>query len=451
MQIRLSSPFLPYVFRLVDAATVLLSGWLAVLIRTVIDGPMMVNDWSSYKVVVGFAALIYVASWGGLYRSWRGASFFSILKGVYLRWITVSGLILLGVFLFKSADDISRLWFLIWSLLGLVFLFLQRVLVYFALRFLRSVGYNHRHVVVVGSGRVAIQLLERAKKSAWSGYEISQHIPLLDLTVLESLEKANVDEIWLALPLADEQLIKSALHSLRHSAASVRFVPDVFALDLVNHGYSDVLGMPMIDMTVSKLNGWHAFQKRVMDLCVAVSALLVFSPVMLVLAVLIKLESPGPILFKQRRHGVAGKVIEIYKFRSMCIHQDAVVIKQATINDSRITKIGQFIRKTSLDELPQFFNVLKGDMSVVGPRPHAYSHNEYYKELIDSYMKRHLMKPGITGWAQVNGCRGETDTVEKMERRIDFDLFYIENWSLWLDVQIIFMTLYKGFVNKNAY
>lgn len=442
---------MPYLFRLVDAATVCLSGWLAIQVRTVVEGPMMVNDWSSYGIIVGAAAFVYVISWGDLYRSWRGASIWLMLRGIGLRWATVSGLILLGLFIFKSADEISRLWFLIWTFMGLMLLFIERILVYQFLRFLRRIGYNYRRVVVVGSGEVAIQLLERIKNSAWSGYEIAQHIQTVDTLALESLEKASVDEIWLALPLADEELIKTTLRSLRHSAASVRFVPDLFALDLVNHGYSDVLGMPMIDMTVSRLNGWHSFQKRAMDIFISVVALLIFSPAMLALAILIKMDSPGPIFFKQKRHGVSGKIIEVYKFRSMRLHQDDAVIKQATIADPRVTPIGSFMRRTSLDEIPQFFNVLIGDMSVVGPRPHAYSHNEYYKDLIESYMKRHLMKPGITGWAQVNGCRGETDTVEKMEKRIELDLFYIENWSILIDFKIICMTFYKGFLDRNAY
>lgn len=442
---------MPYLFRLADATTVFLSGWLAIVVRMAVDRPMMVDGWSNYMAVIAIAAFIYVLTWGDLYRSWRGASLFSMLKGVYLRWATVSGLILLGLFIFKRGDEISRLWFLIWGFLGLVLLFLERVAIYQLLRFLRRIGYNHRHVVVVGSGKIALQLLERIEDSAWSGYEVVQHIPHVDFKGLEQLERLTVDEVWLALPLADEQLIKATLHSLRHSAASVRFVPDMITFDLVNHGYSDVLGMPMIDMKASRLNGWHALQKRTLDLCVAVVALLIFSPVMLVLAVLIKLGSAGPVLFKQKRHGVSGKTIEIYKFRSMRLHQDATLVKQATIDDPRITPVGRFMRKTSLDELPQFFNVLAGDMSVVGPRPHAYSHNEYYKELIDSYMKRHLMKPGITGWAQVNGFRGETDALEKMEKRVEYDLFYIENWSLWLDIRIICMTFYKGFFNKNAY
>jgi putative colanic acid biosynthesis UDP-glucose lipid carrier transferase len=181
------------------------------------------------------------------------------------------------------------------------------------------------------------------------------------------------------------------------------------------------------------------------------TALILLAPLFLVLAVLIKLSSPGPVFFKQPRHGLNGRPFNVYKFRSMKLHKEEGVVTQATKGDPRVTRIGEFIRRTSLDELPQFFNVLLGDMSVVGPRPHALQHNEMYKDLLDVYMVRHRVKPGITGWAQVNGYRGETDTVEKMAKRVQFDLYYIRNWSLWMDVKIVIWTAFKGWTGKNAY
>lgn len=176
------------------------------------------------------------------------------------------------------------------------------------------------------------------------------------------------------------------------------------------------------------------------------------APVCVLIVVAIKVTSPGPVLFKQYRMGINGKRFKVYKFRSMKIHQeDGDVITQACKNDSRVTRVGAFLRRTSLDELPQFYNVLQGRMSIVGPRPHALSHNEYYKDLVESYMRRHKVKPGITGWAQVNGLRGETETLDKMRKRVEHDLWYIDNWSLGLDLRIIFLTIVKGFINKNAY
>lgn len=192
--------------------------------------------------------------------------------------------------------------------------------------------------------------------------------------------------------------------------------------------------------------------KRFEDIILASIILVLIAIPCLIIAILIKLTSPGPVLFKQLRHGAKKKEVMVYKFRSMTVHAEKKgQVTQATKNDARITPLGAFLRRTSLDELPQFINVLQGSMTIVGPRPHALAHNEYYKDLVESYMWRHKVKPGITGWAQVNGFRGETDTIEKMKARVEYDLWYIENWSLWLDLKIIFLTIFKGFINKNAY
>lgn len=223
-------------------------------------------------------------------------------------------------------------------------------------------------------------------------------------------------------------------------------------MQLLNHRVSEVAGLYAIDLSVSPISGVARLVKRLEDLLIGSLICLLISPVCLLIALAIKLTSPGPVLFKQYRTGVNGANFKVYKFRSMKVHQEASgSVTQATKGDTRITPIGNFLRKTSLDELPQFFNVIQGRMSIVGPRPHALAHNEYYKDLVESYMKRHKVKPGITGWAQVNGLRGETDTLDKMEKRVRYDLWYIDNWSLWLDLKIIFLTIFKGFINKNAY
>lgn len=447
MQIRLSSPVLPYIFRILDVATVCVAAYLAVFIKAKVDAPIVVDDWSNYFVVSGVGSLIYVGSWGELYRSWRGASLMSMLKGIYLRWALVSGLVLLGLFIFKSAEEISRLWFLIWILVGLGLLFLERGVVYLTLRFLRSIGYNHRHVVIVGSGKVALQLMERVRKATWSGYEIAQHIPHVDVDGLEQLEKANVDEIWLALPLADEQIIKIALHGLRHSAASIRFVPDLFALRLINHEAIEIVGMPMFNLSATPLTGFNQVVKWMEDKILSSIILLLISPIMLCLAIGVKLSSPGPVFYRQERVGLNNRSFMMLKFRSMPVDTEKNTVQWGGSASKTTYRFGQFIRKTSLDELPQFINVLKGDMSIVGPRPERPMFVDEFKESIPDYMKKHLVKAGITGWAQINGWRGDTD----LKERIEHDIYYIENWSLQLDLKIIAMTFYKGFVNKNAY
>lgn len=191
--------------------------------------------------------------------------------------------------------------------------------------------------------------------------------------------------------------------------------------------------------------------KRCEDVIIASIILMLIFPLLMIIALMVKLTSPGPVIFKQTRYGIDGKAIRVWKFRTMKVMENDSIVKQATKNDSRVTKVGSFLRKTSLDELPQFINVLSGQMSIVGPRPHAVAHNEQYRNLIEGYMLRHKVKPGITGWAQINGWRGETDTLDKMEKRIEFDLEYIREWSIWLDLKIILLTVFKGFVSKTAY
>ena len=254
------------------------------------------------------------------------------------------------------------------------------------------------------------------------------------------------------MPMEMGGTVKGLMYALRNETAEVRFFPRFSDSLLLNHRVSHVLGMYSVDLSVTPFNGPALLLKRLEDLLIGSVIAVLIAPVCLIIAVFIKVTSPGPVLFKQYRMGINGKRFKVYKFRSMKLHEEkGGAVTQATRNDSRITRVGAFLRYTSLDELPQFYNVLQGRMSIVGPRPHALSHNEYYKDLVESYMRRHKVKPGITGWAQVNGLRGETDTLEKMRKRVEYDLWYIDNWSFWLDLRIIFLTIVKGFINKNAY
>jgi putative colanic acid biosynthesis UDP-glucose lipid carrier transferase len=264
--------------------------------------------------------------------------------------------------------------------------------------------------------------------------------------------RLGIQEVWVCLPLKMGESVYDAMYTLRHSTVDIRYIPDFSDVRLLNHKSTEVAGIYALDLSCTPMNGINLFLKSLEDRLLGLLIFTLVAPLLLVIAIGVKLSSPGPVIFKQYRHGVDGQKFRIYKFRSMRLHQeDQQNIIQAKQNDSRITSFGRFIRKTSLDELPQFFNVIQGKMSIVGPRPHALSHNEYYKDLIESYMKRHKVKPGITGWAQVNGFRGETDSVDKMAKRVEYDLYYIENWSLMLDIKIILMTFIKGFFNKNAY
>jgi putative colanic acid biosynthesis UDP-glucose lipid carrier transferase len=272
------------------------------------------------------------------------------------------------------------------------------------------------------------------------------------LTLYLTENKQSIDEIWLAFPLSSEKRVKELLHILRHQMITIRFVMDMFGLEMRTHSMTQLLGFPSLNLNMTPMVGGSRLIKAIEDRVLSALILILISPLLLGIAIGVKCTSRGPIFFKQLRHGWDGRIITIYKFRTMFEHQEeAGRVSQAKLDDPRVTPFGRLLRKMSLDELPQFINVLQGRMSIVGPRPHAVSHNEFYKDSIKAYMQRHKVKPGITGWAQVNGWRGETDTLEKMEKRVEYDLYYIENWSLGLDIKIIFLTILKGLINKNAY
>ncbi|MFY8088508.1 MAG: undecaprenyl-phosphate glucose phosphotransferase, partial [Rubrivivax sp.] len=260
-----------------------------------------------------------------------------------------------------------------------------------------------------------------------------------------------IREVYITLPLGSQPRIVELLEELQGTTASIFFVPDVFGISIIQGRLQDLNGVPVVGMCETPFTGTNQLVKRLEDIVLSAIILLIIAPVLLVLAIGVKMSSPGPVIFRQRRNGLDGEEITVYKFRSMRAMDNGPVVKQATKDDPRITRFGAFIRRTSLDELPQFINVLQGRMSIVGPRPHAVAHNELYRKLIKAYMVRHKVKPGITGWAQVNGHRGETDTVEKMQARVEYDLEYLRNWSLWFDLQIIARTVKLVFFDRNAY
>jgi putative colanic acid biosynthesis UDP-glucose lipid carrier transferase len=251
--------------------------------------------------------------------------------------------------------------------------------------------------------------------------------------------------------MSSQPRIMALLDGLRDTTASIYFVPDIFVTDLIQGRLSTVAGLPVVAVCESPFTGLNGVIKRISDIMLSIFILILIAPIMFAIAIGIKLSSPGPVIFQQRRYGLDGKEIIVYKFRSMSVTEDGPDIPQAQKNDKRITPLGAFLRKSSLDELPQFINVLQGKMSVVGPRPHAVAHNEQYRKLIDGYMVRHKVKPGITGWAQVNGYRGETEVLDKMKKRIDYDLDYLRNWTLRLDLFIVLKTVQVLVKDRHAY
>ncbi len=269
--------------------------------------------------------------------------------------------------------------------------------------------------------------------------------------LIQLAKEDGIDEVYIALPMVARDRIRHYLDELSDSTVDTFLVPDLYTYNLSVSQLKEVGGVQTFSIFSSPFDGVGKFTKRVEDIIIGSMIALLISPVLLAVAIGVKLSSPGPVLFKQDRYGLGGKKIKVWKFRSMKVMENDAVVTQATKNDPRVTKFGAFIRRTSLDELPQFINVLQGSMSIVGPRPHAVAHNEQYRKLVDNYMIRHKIKPGITGWAQINGYRGETETVDKMDKRIRYDIQYMQNWSLWLDIKIIFLTVFKGFVSETAY
>ena len=272
------------------------------------------------------------------------------------------------------------------------------------------------------------------------------------LNDIAALVKANrINLIYLSLPMSSQPRILQVLDDLKDTTASIYFVPDMFVTDLIQSHTDSVCGTPVISICETPFTGFDGIVKRASDVVLSCLILLLIFPLLIGIAIAVKLSSPGPIIFKQRRYGLDGKEILVYKFRSMTCTEDSAHIEQARQNDKRITPLGAFLRKTSMDELPQFINVLQGRMSIVGPRPHAVAHNELYRKLIKGYMMRHKVRPGITGWAQINGLRGETSTLDQMQGRIDFDLDYLRNWSVRLDLYIIFKTIRLVIKDQKAY
>lgn len=404
--------------------------------------------------------LIVVFSWHfDLYQNWLRMRFHSIIfRGIAIWMIaTLVGAAL--IYILHFSIEYSRLWYVATLAGSFVLSLLFKCLMSWANRLYLVRHRTKSRVLMVGRSDALLNIVRGMRNdktrsySIGGTYRIERHISDKDLNAIVSqVERHGFRELWLALPLSMGSDVNRLMHSLRFLTVEVRFFPELTDLPLLNHHVSEMFGFYSLDLNMSPIRGEYKALKRLEDIIGSLLILLMISPLCLVVAIMIKWSSPGPVLFKQYRTGIDGRRFKIYKFRTMRLHdeQDGKV-EQATKGDPRVTRVGAFLRRTSIDELPQFFNVLQGRMSIVGPRPHALAHNEYYMKLVESYMQRHKVKPGITGWAQVSGFRGETDTLDKMEKRVRFDLWYIENWSLTFDLKIIAMTFFKGFVGKNAY
>lgn len=419
--------------------------------------------------LVAFGIFTFVAEMLGLYRRWHGIAFAREAGCTLLAWGTTA-MVLAGLGQFTEySTELSGASLLLWFTFTIVVSLFGRILRRWYNIFLISKGINTRRFAVVGVNELGIQVVRSVKQTPDLGLQFMGYFDdrpderLIDVpddiniklgsldTLIQRAKQGDVQAIFIALPMRAEKRIRQLIRDLSDTTASVYVVPDLFVYQMLSSRWTDVQGIPVVSVFENPFYGVDGMLKRSVDIVLATIALLVVGLPMLLIAATVKLTSPGPILFRQLRYGLDGREIRVWKFRSMTVCEDGDQVKQATRNDQRITPIGGFLRKSSLDELPQIFNVLFGDMSLVGPRPHANAHNEFYRSQIEGYMLRHKVKPGITGLAQVNGCRGETETLDKMKRRVLFDHQYIREWSIWLDLKILMKTFAVVFSRQNAY
>jgi putative colanic acid biosynthesis UDP-glucose lipid carrier transferase len=455
---------LGFLARLTDGAWILFAMFIANQIHR--------EPWAQHNslaVTIAVVVFYLAAEATGLYRSDRGRPLTIEIARVWTCWSVVIPALLFVAFITKTSASHSRVVSLVWFALAPISLSLWRATVELGLRELRSRGYNLRRAAVVGVSEVGEHIALHLKSRPWIGVQFigffddrdKSRLPAIDPTLgavcgtfdrlVEQAHRGEVDLVYFTLPLKAEPRITALIQRLSDTTVSVYLVYDFGGFKALTPYWTTLGDTQVLSVVENPFLGVNGVIKRIEDLVFGSFILIIIAIPMLLIAVTIKFTSKGSVVFRQRRYGLNGKQIDVLKFRTMTTRDDGDVVQQACKNDPRITKFGAFLRRSSLDELPQFFQVITGQMSIVGPRPHAVAHNEYYRALIQGYMLRHKVKPGITGWAQVNGWRGETDTLEKMQKRVEFDLNYIRNWAFIFDLKIILMTIFAADTHKNAW
>jgi putative colanic acid biosynthesis UDP-glucose lipid carrier transferase len=382
-------------------------------------------------------------------------------------WLVLLGVLALCGYATRSFGYFDNRVLFVWAVLTPVLQWCAVAIGQMVIRHHESLPHVRHTAVIVGAGPLGVKVARALtgandRSSTFLGFFDDRTDDRVDgdasgqllgglKDVANYVSAHSIRDVYITLPLGSQPRIVELLEQLQGTTASLFFVPDVFGISIIQGRLRDMNGVPVVGICETPFTGTNELVKRISDVVLASVILVMISPLMLAIAIGVKLSSPGPVIFRQRRNGLDGEEIIVYKFRSMTAQDNGPVVRQATKDDPRITRFGAFLRRTSLDELPQFINVLQGRMSIVGPRPHAVAHNEEYRQLIKAYMVRHKVKPGITGWAQVNGHRGETDTIEKMKARVEYDLEYLRNWSLGLDLQIIARTVGLMFFDRHAY
>jgi len=463
-QVRTDRSLVDVAYRLLDTAAILASALAATRYT---DSEHIEN-----LAVVGATTLLvhFIAiEVSGLYRNWRGSKLTLELWCVLINWIYTAPVVLGIGLVTRFNAEFSYTTKLVWLTITPLAIASGRIVWRLVLKSLRRRGYNTRQFAICGMNKLAVQLARNIQNSPelglkFSGFfddrpesrteegtgEFRPHAGDLS-QVVEMAKRGEVDMIFITFPMRAEDRIRNFLDLLGDTTASVYIVPDFFVFQMLHARWNQIDGLPVVSVFETPISGIDGVLKRGFDLVVASLLLVILALPMLVVGLFVKWSSPGPMFFRQKRYGLVGDEIGVWKFRTMRCCDDGAKVVQATKDDQRITPIGRVLRRLSIDELPQLFNVIDGSMSLVGPRPHATAHNEQYRQQIDGYMLRHKVKPGITGLAQVNGWRGETETLEKMERRIEFDHRYIREWSLWMDIRILLQTALVVLRQDNAY
>lgn len=446
--------------RIFDCLVAILSGLIAYFIQ--FDSFFPTHAYA-IALLLGTIVVFAVSSFSSLYFSMRTRGLGKMAFQVLIAWLAMLVVLPLLAFAFKLGAHFSRLWLFYWVCIGFCSMFLVRALLYELLRFLRTRGINIRRVLIIGDKEPVERLLGEMNSLKWTGYRVQAvSVPDQDsesdlikpyytkaVTDWSAYIKSNsIDDVWIAVSFKDGARLEQIMVSLSDETVNIKMVLDFYGVHMLNSSICSIGRFPALEVRHSPMTGSARWLKWVEDKFLSLIIIVMISPVLLLVALLIKFTMPGPIFYRQKRISWNNKEFDMLKFRSMPVDTEqksgAVWAKPG---ESRATPLGKVLRSTSLDELPQFINVLKGDMSIVGPRPERPVFVNQFKDEIPGYMQKHMVKAGITGWAQVNGLRGDTD----LKKRIEFDLYYIDNWSVWLDLKIIVLTIFKGFINKNAY
>lgn len=450
------------------------------------------EDFTSYYLVLAIITFFissYIYERILIYRNWRKGRLLAYMRDTVMGWLVILAILVFLGYATKFHNQFSQQVLLTWFMVTPLMLIISHLTVRSIVANLYNKGHL-RSAIVIGANETSLEFIkhiaelpfllisyqgffDERNSSRLAGNSASRPDETVDsamaatanspdnfnfgarlggLTdVVPYVRKHNIEMVFISLPMSSQPRIQKLMDELPDTTTSIYFLPDIYIFDLMQARFEYIGDVPVVAMNESPFTGIDGVVKSISDFVLALLIIILLSPVLAGIALAVKITSPGPVIFKQRRYGLNGEEIMVYKFRSMTVTEDGENIEQAKQNDQRFTKIGGFLRRTSLDELPQFFNVLQGRMSIVGPRPHAVAHNELYRKLIKGYMLRHKAKPGITGWAQVNGWRGETETLEKMKARIEHDLYYLKHWSIWLDLWIILKTVWIVLRKENAY